>query len=974
MILETLPFCDQITHPLMHEVMNTLIQTFGSSTSNELIAACLALLTECVYSPAIVTDLLLGGEKEGSLLLMGLKRILAFKQDPLILFGTQCLTKILENILEPLQTKMILETDLAELIFELLHTSNVQQLDCAFECLQAMANHKLFFEKCHAVYGLESTLTAIRVAMDLKRNTILEKGLSFLTFVLQRQPDNMPIFLNESWWTCASILQDLLQAEYQCIIRTALSTVEAFFRDKHQQHLVDLKVILLIVKSVTSASKNHVQMICQGREENVSSAILNYLFAIVNSMNKLMHSDNALCGNESSSLNSLQQVLKSFCIDSLLPWTIGSWQNFEDEDSVERLFEFLNITIDMTENDEELMQIVPMELLHQGLILLYHPCISKNTQDKGLKILISIFMKYFDTVKPSLQINTEGLLSGFANVQWHEASSLEFFAQNMLNPKERGAVLSFVYLSLLHGYSIADAKSLLQFLKIVADVCPGILSQETYIVRSFVYILAICQANTWESAEDVVFTDSGNDFISVIGLLPVETWYTAGPAVFRWALLTTEKMEVLAKPMVEYWLVHLNHPPSQLDIHFEDLIDQDKAIITTMVPNINFLQCLMGFLHLSQIGTKASSVLNYCIAQLSDVKTWETAPTLLKSLLLSGTKKLDALFIQSADVDCDLASNLLCVLCSLMKSPISGSFQSLPVSGFKLVYNVVKLIGKSWEQDAPMAFALHFFADVVKNLSVQESQTIIPAVLQSEKCTSFIESTFEKPSGKMFSHCLVIVVWLAENGQFYEGKHFVTIRSQFILNYLATCERTCMLLILQLLKFALTAMTEKHTMCGACHFFKGCQAFIPSKIFSQSELRQIYGHLQQYVSQEDSSLRFEAMECIHKLITSGSDLGHFVLQHSWNSTMLEKLSFRIEHGLQDFELDFFLLFSTQSPYPFWSSTSANSFLLALLNSSFTSQQQLKAVAVIKKIKHSQVAVDTYLLETVDACLQHYEDW
>ena len=41
MILETLPFCDQITHPLMHEVMNTLIQTFGSSTSNELIAACL---------------------------------------------------------------------------------------------------------------------------------------------------------------------------------------------------------------------------------------------------------------------------------------------------------------------------------------------------------------------------------------------------------------------------------------------------------------------------------------------------------------------------------------------------------------------------------------------------------------------------------------------------------------------------------------------------------------------------------------------------------------------------------------------------------------------------------------------------------------------------------------------------------------------------------------------------------------------
>ncbi|RUS90809.1 hypothetical protein EGW08_001428, partial [Elysia chlorotica] len=380
------------------------------------------------------------------------------------------------------------------------------------------------------------------------------------------------------------------------------------------------------------------------------------------------------------------------------------------------------------------------------------------------------------------------------------------------------------------------------------------------------------------------------------------------------------------------------------------------------------------FLHLSQVGTKASSVLNYCIAQLSDFKTWESAPTLLKNLLLNGTKKLETLFIQSADVHCVLASNLLSVLCSLMKSPISDNLNSLLVSGFKSVYNVIKLISKFWDQDMILAPALQYFAEIVKNLSQQESQTFIPALLQSDKCTDFLESTFENPSSKMFSHCLVIVVWLSANGQLYEGKHFVTIRSQFLMNYLATCCRPYMFLILQLLKYALSAMIEKRTMCGACHFFKSCQDFIPSKIFCQSELRQIYGYLQQYVSQEDSSLRFEAMECIHKLVGSGSDLGHFVLQHSWNLTMFESLSSRVENGLQDFELNFYALFSTQSQSPLWSSTSVNSFLMGLLNSSFTAEQQEKAMAIIKKIKDSQVKVDKYLLETVDACLQDYEDW
>ncbi|GFS06666.1 meiosis inhibitor protein 1 [Elysia marginata] len=320
-LLEIEPLHDQIISSLIQEIRNSLIEWLCSSTSSEFQVASLDLLSECVKSPTFISTLLLSEEREGSLLIMGLKRILALKQDKLILMGTMCLTKLVESISEPFQIKMILDSDLAELIFEFLHTSNVHQLCCVFQCLKAMAAHQLFFEKCHAVYGLESTLSAIRVAMDTNRTTVLEQGLSFLTCLLSRQPENMPLFLNQSWLTCANLLQASLKKEYQWMIHTALCAVEAFLRDVHQQNLVDLKAILLLVKTVISASQDHFQMLYQEREDDMSFEGLNCLIAIVHSINKTLLSSDVLCGNESSSLTALQQTLKSFCIGFLLPWT-----------------------------------------------------------------------------------------------------------------------------------------------------------------------------------------------------------------------------------------------------------------------------------------------------------------------------------------------------------------------------------------------------------------------------------------------------------------------------------------------------------------------------------------------------------------------------------------------------------------------------------------------------------------------------
>ncbi|GFS06675.1 hypothetical protein ElyMa_006551000 [Elysia marginata] len=84
---------------------------------------------------------------------------------------------------------------------------------------------------------------------------------------------------------------------------------------------------------------------------------------------------------------------------------------------------------------------------------------------------------------------------------------------------------------------------------------------------------------------------------------------------------------------------------------------------------------------------------------------------------------LDAFVIQSTNVDCHLACNLFHVLCSLLKSPMHANCNSLPTSSSKTIYNVVKLISKCIDEDMTLAPALQYFAEIVKGLSLQESQT-----------------------------------------------------------------------------------------------------------------------------------------------------------------------------------------------------------------------------------------------------------
>ncbi|XP_059139306.1 meiosis inhibitor protein 1-like [Physella acuta] len=263
------------------KILEVLVVWMNTVHSSELQVNILFLLRECLQSEEMISGLLLIGS-EGSVdcsLLMGLKRILASKNSMIIVPGTQCLTLLMEKLTEPALVKEVLDTDLAEIVFEFLHSTIPSQLESTFQCLQAMVQHQYFFEKCHAVYGLDSILKSIKDALDTGKTIILIKGLELLTSLLVRQPESMPLFMNQSWNFCITLLHTAVQYETPAVFVKALKAVEQFMRPQHQQTPLAVRSITSLLSTVYYYYEHHLKSLTQSGQGqqayHMTSSIIN---------------------------------------------------------------------------------------------------------------------------------------------------------------------------------------------------------------------------------------------------------------------------------------------------------------------------------------------------------------------------------------------------------------------------------------------------------------------------------------------------------------------------------------------------------------------------------------------------------------------------------------------------------------------------------------------------------------------------
>ncbi|KFQ75824.1 Meiosis inhibitor protein 1, partial [Phaethon lepturus] len=121
-----------------------------------------------------------------------------------------------------------------EFLFECLLCNSEILIWSVYCCLLLLTEERLFFSKCHTVYGIESLVRSLQDVLQLNNVELHKQGLLLFTEILKRQPVEIKLFTNRG--VCIEAI-DVLMETVNCpvleVVVEAVRTVAAFLRKDH---------------------------------------------------------------------------------------------------------------------------------------------------------------------------------------------------------------------------------------------------------------------------------------------------------------------------------------------------------------------------------------------------------------------------------------------------------------------------------------------------------------------------------------------------------------------------------------------------------------------------------------------------------------------------------------------------------------------------------------------------------------------
>ncbi|XP_022093597.1 meiosis inhibitor protein 1-like isoform X2 [Acanthaster planci] len=135
-----------------------------------------------------------------------IKKMLMSRDDTLQVTSVQCTAQILLHQKAQLShhcqyAEELLNSDVAEFLYETLATVNGLLLSSTFCCLLLLTEIDSFFSKCHTVYGIESIVRAVQQSAKLNNTEALNQGLKLLSEIFKKQPGDIHLMNNDSTLT-----------------------------------------------------------------------------------------------------------------------------------------------------------------------------------------------------------------------------------------------------------------------------------------------------------------------------------------------------------------------------------------------------------------------------------------------------------------------------------------------------------------------------------------------------------------------------------------------------------------------------------------------------------------------------------------------------------------------------------------------------------------------------------------------------
>ncbi|XP_021239627.1 meiosis inhibitor protein 1 [Numida meleagris] len=220
------------------------LNTFGHAQTKELQVNCLGLLKELLKSEHFVSILMNNPkteeESENSDLLEGenplpliLKKLLLTRDEMLQAASSHCMAAVLVHSPSRYAPAFI-HADVPEFLFECLMCNSEILIWSVYCTLLLLTEERLFFSKCHTVYGIESLVRSLQDVLQLNNVELHKQGLLLFTEILKRQPVEIKLFTNRG--VCIDAI-DVLMKTVDCPVleveMEAVKAVAAFLRKDH---------------------------------------------------------------------------------------------------------------------------------------------------------------------------------------------------------------------------------------------------------------------------------------------------------------------------------------------------------------------------------------------------------------------------------------------------------------------------------------------------------------------------------------------------------------------------------------------------------------------------------------------------------------------------------------------------------------------------------------------------------------------
>ncbi|XP_010222804.1 PREDICTED: meiosis inhibitor protein 1 [Tinamus guttatus] len=220
------------------------LNTLGHAQTKELQVNCLGLLKELLKSDHFVSILMnnsieeecknpdfLEGENPLPLIL---KKFLLSRDQMLQAASSHCMAAVLVHSPSRYAPAFI-HADVPEFLFECLSCTNEILIWSVYCCLLLLTEERLFFSKCHTVYGVESLVRSLRDVLQLSNVELHKQGLLLFTEILKRQPVEIKLFTNRG--ICKEAIEVLLETVNCPVLEVAVEAVKAVAAFLRKDHL-----------------------------------------------------------------------------------------------------------------------------------------------------------------------------------------------------------------------------------------------------------------------------------------------------------------------------------------------------------------------------------------------------------------------------------------------------------------------------------------------------------------------------------------------------------------------------------------------------------------------------------------------------------------------------------------------------------------------------------------------------------------